>query len=219
MSDDSYKIIFLDVNNIIAEENVELKDDDEELKPEIKKKFEVASWIIDNFIKNHILVDVEKEENFIYHLTSFINKIEKNKTKTLKTYQFYLFRKISEQINIKPHACFILFDLEKELPNKLLDKLMGILENIINNIKIYILGYYRSKNNIVTKKEKIVGFFGDEIEEIENKYLDVELNNENKSQIINEHIEKLMDEIFEENCILGGKKVNDTMAQSGCILI
>ena len=96
---------------------------------------------------------------------------------------------------------------------------MGILENIINNIKIYILGYYKSKNNIVTKKEKIVGFFGDEIEEIENKYLDVELNNENKSKIINEHIEKLMNEIFEENYILGGKKMNDAMAQSGCILI
>ena len=68
--DDSYKIIFLDINNIIADEIVDMKDGDD-IKHEVKEKFEFLSSIINNFIDNHILVDIEKEENYIFHLTSF----------------------------------------------------------------------------------------------------------------------------------------------------
>ena len=219
MSDDSYKIIFLDFNNIITEENVELKDGDD-LKKEIKEKFEVSSWIIDNFIENHILVDIEKEENYIYHLTSFIYRIEKNKT---KAYKFYLFRQIDEHINIEPNACFIIFDLEKKISTQLIDKLKGIFDNIIKYIKLYILGYYKSKNNIVTEIEGIEAFLIDDKEAIEPKYLVIELNKENQEEVgkINKHIEDMLKDIYNENNTMGGKRKDkgESMAQSGCILI
>jgi hypothetical protein len=94
--DDSYKIIFLDINNIIADEIVYMKDGDD-IKHEVKEKFVFLSSIINNFIDNHILVDIEKEENYIFHLTSFIYQIEKCMT---KCYKFYLFRQISQNLNI-----------------------------------------------------------------------------------------------------------------------
>ena len=51
----SFKLYFLDINNIILDEKVEINNDDE-LKIEIKEKFEFIESIINNFIENHILV-------------------------------------------------------------------------------------------------------------------------------------------------------------------
>ena len=56
-----YNFIFLDVNNIILDEKAEIKDGDE-LKKEIKEKFEFIDSIINHFIENQILIDIEKEE-------------------------------------------------------------------------------------------------------------------------------------------------------------
>jgi len=211
--DDSFKIIFLDINNIIPEENVELTDGDD-LKPEIKEKCEVINSILDNFIENNILVDVEKEEKYSFQVTSFIYRLDKT---TIKTYKFYLFRQINENINIDISAFCIFFNLEKECSKELVETLIGLIEKM-DIINICILGYYKSKNNIVTTKENIEELLKDENgTPIDHKYLEIELNKESENQV-NEYIGELMKEIYNE----GGKKINDIgdrNAQSGCILI
>ena len=220
MTDDSYKIIFLDINNIIGEKNVELKNDDE-LKPEIKEKFEISSSIIDNFIENHILVDVEKEENYIYHLTSFIYKIDKNK---IKTYKFYLYRQIDEKINIEFNACLILINLEKELPIELLNKIMAIITHKeIFNLKISILGYYKSNDSKITTSEYIDQLINEKNADIDYKYLEVDLNKQNLKEVneITGFIEELVKEIYEHNNGTGRKKreKGENNAASNCFLI
>ena len=220
MTDDSYKIIFLDINNIIGEKNVELKNDDE-LKPEIKEKFEISSSIIDNFIENHILVDVEKEENYIYHLTSFIYKIDKNK---IKTYKFYLYRQIDEKINIEFNACLILINLEKELPIELLNKIMAIITHKeIFNLKISILGYYKSNDSKITTSEYIDQLINEKNADIDYKYLEVDLNKQDLKEVneITTFIEELAKEIYEDNNGTGRKKreKGENNAASNCILI
>ena len=218
MTDDSYKIIFLDINNIIEEENVELKDNDE-LKPEIKEKFKISSSIIDTFIENHILVDVEKEEKFSYHLTSFIHRIDKNK---IKTYKFYLFRQIVEDINIDSNACLIILNEEKELPIELLNKIIAIIsENKIYNLKISFLGYYKIKDSIITTEGNIEQLFNEKNILTDYKYTKVDLNNQDINEVkkINDCIEELMKEIYEENIGKKRKDKGDNNADSNCILI
>ena len=83
----SFKLYFLDINNIILDEKVEINNDDE-LKIEIKEKFEFIESIINNFIENHILVDIEDEEKNLVKMTSFIYQIEKG---VMKTYKFFLY--------------------------------------------------------------------------------------------------------------------------------
>ena len=195
--DDSYKIIFLDINNIIADEIVDMKDGDD-IKQEIKEKFEFLSSIINNFIDNHILVDIEKEENYIFHLTSFIYQIEKGMT---KCYKFYLFRQISENlnINIECNAFFIIINLEKQHSKELLERL---IENINNsgNVNIYFLGYYKSKNDIVITKKDIEDLFIDQDNFVEHKYLEININ-ENQEEVnekMDKYIEELMNDIYLE---------------------
>jgi hypothetical protein len=53
--EDSYNLIFLDINNIIFDEIFEINEG-ENLKEEVKEKFEFISSIIKNFVDNHILV-------------------------------------------------------------------------------------------------------------------------------------------------------------------
>ena len=218
MTDDSYKIIFLDINNIIGEKNVELKNDDE-LKPEIKEKFGISSSIIDNFIENHILVDIEKEENYSYHLTSFIYKIDKNK---IKTYKFYLYRQINEEINTEFNACLILINSEKELPIQLLNKIMAIItKKKIDNLKISILGYYKSNNSIITNDKIIDKLFKEKNILIDYKYLEVDLNKQNLKgeNEITTFIEELMNEIYEDNNGKIRKDKGENNSESNCILI
>ena len=225
--DDSYKIIFLDINNIIADEIVDMKDGDD-IKQEVKEKFEFLSSIINNFIDNHILVDIEKEENYIFHLTSFIYQIEKGRT---KCYKFYLFRQISENlnINIECNAFFIIINLEKQYSKDLLERL---IENINNsgNINIYFLGYYKSKNDIVITKKDIEDLFIDQDSFVEHKYLEININ-ENQEEVnekMDKYIEELMNDIYLEEMAMNiGSTSNriknydrgENNSNSGCTLI
>jgi len=208
----SYKFIFLDINNIILDEAVEIKEG-HELKKEIKEKFEFVQSIIDNFIENHILIDVEKEEKFLVNNNSFIYQIEDD---VMKNYQFFLFRKINKDMfNVKVNAIFIVLDLEKD---KDLENLESIFENIMNNtqIKLYFLGIYKSKDNIKLGKENIVDIFLDHDLHIDYEYKELNINNENKNEInkeINKYIEDAMfDVYFSDSEINFGmyKKVNAT---------
>ena len=166
----SFKLYFLDINNIILDEKVEINNDDE-LKIEIKEKFEFIESIINNFIENHILVDIEDEEKNLVKMTSFIYQIEKG---VMKTYKFFLFRKIMDEIfNIEVDAFFVVVDLEKD-SSKLLKT---IIDEIIKgtNIKFYILGFYKSKSDIKISKEKLEDLFEDK-EQIEYKYSEIYFN-------------------------------------------
>ena len=202
---DSYKIIFLDINNIISDEIVEIKDG-EELKPEVKNNFQFMTSIINQFIDNHILVDIENEENFIFQLTSFIFQVE---TGLMKKYKFYLFRQLSESINIDIDALFIIINLEKEYSKDLVEK---IIEDATNNskVKIYVLGYYKSINDIVITKDKISNLFTDQ-EKIDYKYNEIDLTNGNKDDIneqIDKYIEKMMLDIYSEEKGKNSEEIN-----------
>ena len=215
----SFKLYFLDINNIILDEKVEINNDDE-LKIEIKEKFEFIESIINNFIENHILVDIEDEEKNLVKMTSFIYQIEKG---VMKTYKFFLFRKIMDEIfNIEVDAFFVVVDLEKD-SSKLLKT---IIDEIIKgtNIKFYILGFYKSKSDIKISKEKLEDLFEDK-EQIEYKYSEIN-NNEEKDEIqqkIDKFIEQAMFDIYltekEGNGNLKNDKNQIDKAASKCIIM
>ena len=215
----SFKLYFLDINNIILDEKVEINNDDE-LKIEIKEKFEFIESIIHNFIENHILVDIEEEEKNLVKMTSFIYQIEKG---VMKTYKFFLFRKIMDEIfNIEVDAFFVVVDLEKD-SSKLLKT---IIDEIIKgtNIKFYILGFYKSKSDIKISKEKLEDLFEDK-EQIEYKYSEIN-NNEEKDEIqqkIDKFIEQAMFDIYltekEGNGNLKNDKNQIDKAASKCIIM
>ena len=215
----SFKFYFLDINNIILDEKVEINNDDE-LKIEIKEKFEFIESIINNFIENHILVDIEEEEKNLVKMTSFIYQIEKG---VMKTYKFFLFRKIMDEIfNIEVDAFFVVVDLEKD-SSKLLKT---IIDEIIKgtNIKFYILGFYKSKSDIKISKEKLEDLFEDK-EQIEYKYSEIN-NNEEKDEIqqkIDKFIEQAMLDIYltekEGNGNLKNDKNQIDKAASKCIIM
>ena len=214
----SFKLYFLDINNIILDEKVEINND--ELKIEIKEKFEFIESIINNFIENHILVDIEEEEKNLVKMTSFIYQIEKG---VMKTYKFFLFRKIMDEIfNIEVDAFFVVVDLEKD-SSKLLKT---IIDEIIKgtNIKFYILGFYKSKSDIKISKEKLEDLFEDK-EQIEYKYSEIN-NNEEKDEIqqkIDKFIEQAMLDIYltekEGNGNLKNDKNQIDKAASKCIIM
>ena len=215
----SFKLYFLDINNIILDEKVEINNDDE-LKIKIKEKFEFIESIINNFIENHILVDIEEEEKNLVKMTSFIYQIEKG---VMKTYKFFLFRKIMDEIfNIEVDAFFVVVDLEKD-SSKLLKT---IIDEIIKgtNIKFYILGFYKSKSDIKISKEKLEDLFEDK-EQIEYKYSEIN-NNEEKDEIqqkIDKFIEQAMFDIYltekEGNGNLKNDKNQIDKAASKCIIM
>ena len=215
----SFKLYFLDINNIILDEKVEINNDDE-LKIEIKEKFEFIESIINNFIENHILIDIEEEEKNLVKMTSFIYQIEKG---VMKTYKFFLFRKIMDEIfNIEVDAFFVVVDLEKD-SSKLLKT---IIDEIIKgtNIKFYILGFYKSKSDIKISKEKLEDLFEDK-EQIEYKYSEIN-NNEEKDEIqqkIDKFIEQAMLDIYltekEGNGNLKNDKNQIDKAASKCIIM
>ena len=202
--EDSYNLIFLDINNIIFDEIFEINEG-ENLKEEVKEKFEFISSIIKNFVDNHILVDIENEENYIFQSTSFIYQIE---NEIMKKYKFFLFRKFNENVNIQIDAFFIIMDLEKEYSKESFEKIIDI---IINNstLKIYILGIYRSKNDIVITKEIIEDFLKKQNCQIDHKYTEININNEDKDEI-NDTIEKFIEEaMFDVHIKVKEDKIKD----------
>ena len=153
-------------------------------------------------------------------MTSFIYQIEKG---VMKTYKFFLFRKIMDEIfNIEVDAFFVVVDLEKD-SSKLLKT---IIDEIIKgtNIKFYILGFYKSKSDIKISKEKLEDLFEDK-EQIEYKYSEIN-NNEEKDEIqqkIDKFIEQAMFDIYltekEGNGNLKNDKNQIDKAASKCIIM
>ena len=190
----SFKFFFLDINNIIWDEKVKVNNVDE-LEIEIKEKFKFIESIINNFVENHILIDIEIEEKNLIKMTSFIYQTEKG---VMKNYKFFLLRKIEDEMfNNDVDAFFLVVDLEKD-SKKILETLIS---EIIKEAKInlYFLGYYKSKNDIKITKDEIEDLIENDAQEIEYKYSEIDINNEDKDEInhkINEFIEQAMSDIY-----------------------
>ena len=184
----SLKLIFLDINNIILDEKIKLEDGDE-LRKDIQEKFEFIHSIIDNFKNNQILVDLETEEKYSVQSNSFIYQIEEG---VMQNYKFILYRQLINNIfNFEIEAFFIVIDLEKEFVNELLEKIINkISEN--TKIKMYILGIYKSKNDVKVTKEKIDDLFVDQKQTIDYKY--IEVNNNDDKEDINQKIDNFIEE-------------------------
>ena len=184
----SLKLIFLDINNIILDEKIKLEDGDE-LRKDIQEKFEFIHSIIDNFKNNQILIDLETEEKYSVQQNSFIYQIEEG---VMQNYKFILYRQLINNIfNFEIEAFFIVIDLEKEFVNELLEKIINkISEN--TKIKMYILGIYKSKNDVKVTKEKIDDLFVDQKQTIDYKY--IEVNNNDDKEDINQKIDNFIEE-------------------------
>ena len=167
----------------------------DELEIEIKEKFKFIESIINNFVENHILIDIEIEEKNLIKMTSFIYQTEKG---VMKNYKFFIFRKIEDEMfNNDVDAFFLVVDLEKD-SKKLLE---ALISEIIKKAKInlYFLGYYKSKNDIKITKDEIEDLIENDAQEIEYKYSEIDINNEDKDEInhkINEFIEQAMSDIY-----------------------
>ena len=174
------EIIFIDINNIIEEEKE--KDDekgkkdvknDEEKKDASKKEKTLLIKIIDHFLDNHILLDLENEEYEQYYEYSFIYQISKGITKQFK---FYLFTRLKqESFSIDSNGLFILCDLENNKTKELLEKIIENIKKIGSDIRIYILGITKSKKEGVLTEELITKMFKDE--EITLIYKEIDFNN------------------------------------------
>ena len=223
----SLKLIFLDINNIILDEKIKLEDGDE-LRKDIQEKFEFIHSIIDNFKNNQILVDLETEEKYSVQQNSFIYQIEEG---VMQNYKFILYRQLINNIfNFEIEAFFIVIDLEKEFVNELLEKIINkISEN--TKIKMYILGIYKSKNDVKVTKEKIDDLFVDQKQTIDYKYIEVNINDDKEdiNQKIDNFIEEAMLDVYKaekesDNFEAPKKKKfsnkeTDNVADSVCMII
>ena len=223
----SLKLIFLDINNIILDEKIKLEDGDE-LKKDIQEKFEFIHSIIDNFKNNQILIDLETEEKYSVQQNSFIYQIEEG---VMQNYKFILYRQLINNIfNFEIEAFFIVIDLEKEFVNELLEKIINkISEN--TKIKMYILGIYKSKNEVKLTKEKIDDLFVDQKQTIDYKYIEVNINDDKEdiNQKIDNFIEEAMLDVYKaekesDNFEVPKKKKfsnkeTDNVADSVCMII
>ena len=138
------KILFFDLNN--QQENKE-----EEKENELKSLNEI---IIDKFIDEHIITekkinkDNEKPEN---NFISFNYDIQPKNNINIIFYNLNSFNK-TYSINLIVDAFFIIVDIEnKNYYDKLINLISYIKDNCANEIKSYILGIYKNKNNIINE--------------------------------------------------------------------
>ena len=93
----------------------------------------------------------------------------------------------------------------------------------IFNLKISILGYYKSNDSKITTSEYIDQLINEKNADIDYKYLEVDLNKQDLKEVneITNFIEELVKEIYEDNNGTGRKKreKGENNAASNCILI
>ena len=138
------KILFFDLNN-------QQEKKEEEKENELKSLNEI---IIDKFIDEHIITekkinkDNEKPEN---NFISFNYDIQPKNNINIILYNLNSFNK-TYSINLTVDAFFIIVDIEnRNYYNKLINLISYIKDNCANEIKSYILGIYKNKNNIINE--------------------------------------------------------------------
>ena len=176
----SLELIFFDINNIIYEdiyEEDEKKMNEDEENEEIKRipnKEKLLPYkIIEHFLYNIILIDLEIEESEKYNTYSFIYQVQRGIAKQCK---LYLFKSLcQEAFNVNSNGLFIFCELQNEKTEELLDKLIEFIKkSCTKDIKLYIIGViYPNKKNILTK-ENIKDLFDEE--GIDYKYDEININ-------------------------------------------
>ena len=138
------KILFFDLNN-------QQEKKEEEKENELKSLNEI---IIDKFIDEHFITekkinkDNEKPEN---NFISFNYDIQPKNNINIILYNLNSFNK-TYSINLIVDAFFIIVDIEnKNYYDKLINLISYIKDNCANEIKSYILGIYKNKNNIINE--------------------------------------------------------------------
>ena len=206
------EIVFCDINNIIEEEN-----NNEEIKDEKDDNEKLMAFkIINHFLDNHILIDLEKEKYEQYYEYSFIYQIHKHVANRCK---FYLFTKVTQKsFIIDSNALYLFIDLENDETEELLQKAIEFVKKICPpDITIYILGMYEEKYQTVLSKESVTQLFFDA--QINYKYDEINISinkkvnhdnlgninkegdennnklNENKNNEVNENEEELFEKI------------------------
>ena len=173
MSTYNIEIIIFDINNF---EDEEIDNDEKEKKEKciINKEILFSYKVINHFIKNHILIDMEMEENEDYNEYSFIYQIQKGITKQCKFYLFY--RVTQESFTIDSNALLIFCDLENEKSKELLKKVIENIKKICQqDIRIYILGIIKGNKECILNQESISKLFKEE--EINIKYNEMNIKN------------------------------------------
>ena len=201
------KIIFFNINgnsepddseDIISNSSSESVQDNSIESPKI---------ILENFLKNHILLDLEKSKDvYTNHNYTFIYQVEKNFTANCL---FIILNKLDHQYldYIFGSKAYIIFcNLEKEDTEK---KLKYLLECIKNNwekdVKIHIIGLYETKIIPNLTKDKMIDILSEQ-NLLFNYYeincgkdnADKEIDEDEKYEKINELLEKIFSSVFQE---------------------
>ena len=196
------EIVIFDLKDI-NEENNDDNNENNENKSEIFNKENSLSYkIIEHFINNNIIIDLETEECGKFHIYSFIYQVQKGIAKQCK---FYLFNDLCEEaFKIDSNGIFIFCELNNEKTKEFLEELIEYVKKTCpQDIKLFIVGIISSRNQNNLNKINIPELIKEE--EIDYKYKEINLNDNQNN--INNHKNNINNE--KNNIILDDKSDNN----------
>ena len=204
------EIVFFDLKDNNKENNEENNEENNhennegnENKSEIFNKENSLSYhIIEHFIINNIIIDLEKEECGKFHIYSFIYQIQKGIAKQCK---FYLFNDLCEEaFKIDSNGIFIFCELNNEKTKEFIEELIEYVKKTCpQDIKLFIVGIISSRNQNKLNKIDIPELIKEE--EIDYKYKEINLNDNQNN--INNHKNNINN--VKNNIILDDKNDNN----------
>ena len=201
------KIIYFNINGNTEPDDSENAKSNYSSEPEQENCIESPKIILDNFLKNHISLDLEtSKDNFMNYNYSFVYEVEKNCTKNCI---FIIINKLDHQYKdycFDSKAYIIVCNLEKEDTIKKLNKLMECIKNNWDKeIKIHIIGIYETEIIPNLTQDKMIGMLN-ETKLLFNYYeikcgkenTNKEISEDEKYEKINELLEKIFSSIIQE---------------------
>ena len=167
------EIVFFDLKDNNEENSDENDEEDENKQEKINEENSFLYKIIDHFLNNNIIIDLEKEEFEKFYLYSFIYQVQKGIARQCK---FYLFNGLCEEaFEFDSDGIFIFCDLYNEKTKELLEELIEyIKKKCPQDIKLFIVGIIASKNKDNSIKLDVSELLKEE--EIDYKYKEINLN-------------------------------------------
>ena len=199
------EIVFFDLkdnNKENNEENNHENNEDNGNKSEIFNKENSLSYkIIEHFINNNVIIDLEKEECGKFNIYSFIYQIQKG---IARQFKFYLFNGLCEEaFKIDSNGIFIFCELNNEKTKELLEEFIEYVKKTCpQDIKIFIVGIISSRNQNNLNKLDISELIKEN--EIDYKYKEINLNdnqdnNNDENKINNEKNNIVLDDKNDKN--------------------